>query len=389
MPRPIRVAAIIGNLNRERGGAQQLLYDVLRRLPDDIRPRVHVLFGPASFREEFEAAGVPVRLLGARSNTDLRAFRRLVRRLREERPRVVHTNSPISGVWGRTAARLAGVPRVVSVEHSVHDGYRLLPRLANALTLPLAHAVVGVSEAVVDSIAGWERALLPAVTEVRAIPNGVDVGRFAPEGRTAAAGSAEAGDPDEVPGAPMEAASGIDGRPPTVGTIGRLIRDKGHDRLLRAWPAVREAVPDARLRIVGDGPRRDALERLAEREGVAGSVTFVGAVTDPVPEYRGFEVAVFPSRREGFGLTAAEAMACGVPVVAADLPALREVVGDAGLLVDGDDPDALAGAIISLLGDADRRAGLAAAGRDRVADRFSVDRTAGDYARLYRRLATG
>lgn len=368
MPDRIRVAAIIGNLNREHGGAQQLLYNVFRRLSDEFEPTVYHLFGSGSFREAFQKAGVTVHHLEARSNLDPTAFGRLLDCLRADRPHVLQTNSPISGVWGRIAGRVTKVDRIVSVEQNVHHSYRTFPRLVNGLTLPLADAVVGVSRAVVDSLTAWERALLPASTRILSIPNGVDLDRFAPS-RT---------DDETVPT-----------NPPLVGTVGRLVEAKGFDRLLRAWPAVLETVPEARLEIVGDGPMHEQLEALAAELGVGGSVTLPGYRADPAPAYRRFDVAVFPSRWEGLPLAVMEAMATGVPVVTSDIPPMRQLAGEAGragLPVPGEDITQLARVIADLLRNPERRARLGAAGRERIRRHFSAERIATRYETLYRSL---
>lgn len=365
MSSTVRVAALIGNLLKEEGGAQQLLFDVFSNLPDDIRPAVYHMFGEATFRDDFEAAGVPVHDLDAGSRYEVRAFRRLVARLRQDRPDVLQTNSTVSGVWGRLAARLAGVPRVVSLEHTTHADLPASSRLANGITLPIADAVVCVSDAVADSLPGWERLLLRARTAVQVIHNGVDLDHFT--ART---------DVDDG-----------DAGPRVVGTVGRLIPAKGYGDLLRAWLRVIRAVPSARLRVVGDGPLREELESRAADLGVADAVTFTGYRPDPRPEYRRFDVAVFPSHREGFGLTAAQAMATGVPVVVSDLPALREVVGEAGVTVPRGDSGALGEAIADLLESPARRSELAEAGRARIESRFGLDRTVDRYAALYRDLA--
>lgn len=356
------VAAIVGNLNKEHGGAQQLLYDVFSRLPDDLEPVVYYMFGPGTFRDDFERAGVRVRPLEARSNLDPRAFLRLVAALRRDRPDVLETNSPISGIWGRIAGTMAGVPCVVSVEHNRHDAYRVAPRLANGLTLPLADAVVGVSEAVTGSLFAWERTLLPGETELVTIPNGIDVEQFSPSAR------------GEVPG-----------EGPTVGTVGQISRQKGYEHLVRAWPRVSEAVPEARLRIVGDGPLREPLEELAANLGVTGSVTFTGYVADPVPEYRRFDVAAFPSLWEGLPLTLLQAMATAVPVVTSDIRPNRTVIGDGGVTIPVGDEDALARALVDLLEDPDRRSKMGASGRERVRRLYSTRRVVEDYVELFRR----
>jgi hypothetical protein len=118
------------------------------------------MFGEGTFQPDLEAAGARVVALDANSNYDPRAFVRFVRALRTGRPDVLHTNSPISGAWGRVAGRLAGVPHLLSVQHTIHDSRRPLARAVDDDTLPLADAVVGVSEAVTSSFAPWERSLL-------------------------------------------------------------------------------------------------------------------------------------------------------------------------------------------------------------------------------------
>lgn len=364
---PIRVAAAIGKLDKERGGAQQLLYDVLSRLDgDEFERTVYVLFGDPTYREAFEDADVQVVALEADGNADARAFARFVRRLRSDAPDVLHTHSPISGVWGRPAARLAGVEHVASTEHSVHDGYPLKHRLANGLTLPLADAVIPNSRATEMSLRWWERPLLRAAgAGVETIPNGIDVAEIA--------GTEPATDGGWTDG-------------PVIGTVGRFVDAKGLTTLVRALPSIRERHPDVECVLVGDGPRREAIERTARELGVTDAITITSLVEDPHPIAATFDVAVFPSRWEGFGLAAAECMVAGVPVVASDIPAFREVVGDAGELVSRERPGEFAAAIETLLADPDRRDDLAEAGRDRIHEEFSAERVAEQYAAQYRAL---
>jgi len=154
---------------------------------------------------------------------------------------------------------------------------------------------------------------------------------------------------------------------PTVLYIGRLRRYKGVDWVIRAWPRVREKVPDARLVVVGDGPHREALERSAARQ-LGDSVEFLGfmGAADKVRRLQESWVLVQPSPKEGWGLTVVEAGACGTAVVAADSPGLRDSVkrDETGLLVPYADDRALAGALARVLCDAALRDRLSAAGRE-------------------------
>ena len=153
-----------------------------------------------------------------------------------------------------------------------------------------------------------------------------------------------------------------------------------------AWPAVLAEVPDARLVLVGEGPRRSHVEELAERLGVADSVIVTGGVPwEDLPAY--FDAAdvfampcrtrVFGLEVEAFGIVFLEAAACGVPVVVGRSGGAPETVvpGETGALVDPRDPGALAGVLVGLLSRADREE-LGAAGRRRVAELWEWDRVA-------------
>lgn len=153
---------------------------------------------------------------------------------------------------------------------------------------------------------------------------------------------------------------------PTIVFVGRLRRYKGLDWVMRALPDVIAGVQGARLVVLGDGPFREALERAAQRLGVAGAVEFHGFVpsAEKVRWMREAWVLVQPSPKEGWGLTVVEAGACGTAVVATDAPGLRDSVrnGETGLLVPYDDRRRLSETLIRVLSDSALRDRLAAAG---------------------------
>ena len=176
---------------------------------------------------------------------------------------------------------------------------------------------------------------------------------------------------------------------PRVIHLGRLRRYKGADLVLEAFALIRRAQPAAVLDMVGDGPERPALERLAGRLGLAGSARFHGHLPQSELVRLLYRSRLFlnASPKEGWGLTVIEAGACGVPTVAADSPGLRDSVqnGETGLLVPYGDPAAMAAAALELLGDEPRRSamGVKAAARARS---FSWDRTARETEELIERL---
>jgi glycosyltransferase involved in cell wall biosynthesis len=167
----------------------------------------------------------------------------------------------------------------------------------------------------------------------------------------------------------------------------QLFPRKGIRFLVEAVAQLKPRYPDLKLVLAGDGFERPALVKLASELGIGDDVTFLGWVPNvALPEYyRAAAISVIPSLEEGFGIPAAEAMGCEVPVVASDAGGLPEVVehGVTGLVVPRGDTPALAGAIGSLLADPERRRRMGVAGRERALRLFDWDRTAEQFERLY------
>ncbi len=140
---------------------------------------------------------------------------------------------------------------------------------------------------------------------------------------------------------------------PLIGYVGRIKRYKRVDVLLRALKLVLESVPDVRLRVAGSGDHIDALKALALRLGIEDRVDFMGFVTEQqkIDMLRQVHVVANPSSKEGWGVTVIEANACGTPVIASNVPGLRDAVvdGETGLLVPYGDIAALAGKLTEVL----------------------------------------
>ena len=194
-----------------------------------------------------------------------------------------------------------------------------------------------------------------AAERVCLIENGVDTKRFSPG-------------PDDPA---FRARYGLAGKRLVV-AVGRLVPRKGFDKTISGWAQVLAAHPDAQLVIIGDGPQRAELQALADATGVAGSITLTGAVsdTDLLSAYRSASLFVMPNRTmpdgdtEGFGLVFLEANACGRAVIGGRAGGAVEAVrdGESGLLVNGENVDEIADAIIRVLGDDAMRARLETGG---------------------------
>ena len=174
--------------------------------------------------------------------------------------------------------------------------------------------------------------------------------------------------------------------------IGRLLPQKGFDRLLQAWPVVLDTHPDARLDILGDGPDRDLLQAMADDLDISTSVTLRGMVErEEVPGFLArSQLVVAPSRHEGMPYALLEAAAFGRPIVASRTGGIDEVVvdGETGVLVDqtamDEHPATLGRAISLVLADSPLARRLGSAGRARVERYFSIDACARAYDRVYR-----
>lgn len=311
---------------------------------------------------EAERRGVETVGVRMRAAWDLPAAMRLARLIRREKVHAVHTHSSIDAWVGGSAARLARVP----VVRSRHVSIPIRAGLNPVYTL-LADRIVTSGEAIRRLvIAAGAR---PEV--VVALPAGVDLETFAP-------------------GPPSERLRGElgEGRP-VVGSVAMFRGSKGHEHLLDAFRALPGEFPRARLLLVGDGIRRQWVEELARERGLVAAVTFTGFRRD-VPELlRLMDCFVLASTRtEGVPQSLLQAMATGVPVVAAATGGIPEVIADGqtGRLVPPGDPAALAAALAEVLRDPGAAARRAEAARAFVAERFSRARCVDRMVALYNEL---
>jgi glycosyltransferase involved in cell wall biosynthesis len=179
-------------------------------------------------------------------------------------------------------------------------------------------------------------------------------------------------------------AGGALASPPAILTVAHMYPRKNLGVLMEAYARLRDAGVPFQGWVVGEGPCRNTWERLKDSLDLGDWVTFLGTIPrrELVDRYRRAAIFCLPSRQEGFGIVFLEAMACGKPVVAVRAAAVPETVvdGETGLLVDRDDPEALAQALFALLSDPDRRRAAGEAGRRRV-EQYHADRVAESFLR--------
>jgi glycosyltransferase involved in cell wall biosynthesis len=276
--------------------------------------------------------------------------------LAEFKPEVVHAHTLFfqTSLAAAIAQRLTGVPLVTTVQIA---GLEHLPQpvraLGRAYEQTLGRFILARSSrliAVSPSVRAHLLVLGADPQKITVIPNGVDLARFRAVPR-----------------------STVVGEPATVAFVGRLIHNKGPEKLLQALLELhRERLP-FRARFYGDGPMRSELAARARAAG--GAIEFVGQVSDVAERLAEVDLLVRPSLTEGLPLAVLEAMASGVCVIASDIPGNRDLIRDGinGVLVPPGDLARLKLAIRALLQDSAQRARLAAAGAE-TARGYSWDR---------------
>jgi glycosyltransferase involved in cell wall biosynthesis len=284
---------------------------------------------------------------------DLLALLELHRLFRAVRPDIVHTHNPKPGVYGRLAARAAGVPLVVNTQHGLYAQPEDRPA-RRLLVYGLERLAAACSDVELvqgpEDLATLARLGVPG-SKLWLLGNGVDLSRFRPP------------TPDER--AALRAELGLAPHAIVVGAVGRLVWEKGYGELLPAASRLLAHLPDLEVVVVGpyDHDKGDPLTAQDVADAERAGVRFLGMRDDVERLYWAFDLYVLASHREGFPRSAMEAAASGLPIVCTDIRGCREVVDDGvtGVLVAARDAVALEAAIGHVVQDPDLRARMGAA----------------------------
>jgi glycosyltransferase involved in cell wall biosynthesis len=308
---------------------------------------------------------------------DLLAVWRLYKLIRRLGPDIVHTQTSKAGVIGRLAARMAGVPVVVHTAHAF-PFHPYLPALLRWAYIAIERLAAGWADLIMvdtESVRadGLRCRIVRDPSKLVTVPMGVDLKKFSPSPQG----------PDN-----LRKTLGFQSSDLVVGTVARLVPDKGIECFLRMAASIRAARSDVRFLIVGDGPLRGDLERMADALGIRLSVVFTGLRTDVPDLMDAMDLFVLPTLREGFGVVFAEAMAMGRAVVGSRIGPVAEVVEDGvtGYLVLPDAPEEFAVRALELLSDEAKRRAFGEAGRRRVEKLFTEERMCETIERHYQRL---
>jgi len=315
------------------------------------------------------AQQVPTEVIGLPYKVRARALWKLRWAIAAERPNLVQSFQTNPNRWVPLAAKLAGVPVVVTGLQNCYFSETPMQRRVDSLLFRLATHAVSCSEAVWSFYV--ERKEYPG-NKITTIHNGVKLDRFSPH----------------CDKSYLRKELGLSEEHVLVGTVANLIPQKGHEYLLEAADLVVRENKQVVFVWIGDGLLRSELQMECAERGLTENIYFLSERKDIPEVLSSLDVFVLPSLWEGFGIALVEAMATGLPVIASNVDGIVEVVVDGitGVLVEPKDVEGLAKAIRCLLDDPTKRGRMGQAGRQRVMRRFSVENVASAYETLYRRL---
>jgi len=370
-----------------QGGAQQ---NTVLSCAAQVRAghEVHLTFGPiygpeGSLFDEAKASGAVLHeILSMRRAVnpwhDLRCYYALRKLIRKVKPEVVHTHSSKAGIIGRAAAWAERVPVVVHTVHGlpfhdqqpvwVHRTYVTLEKW----TAKRCHHLIAITPAMVET---FEAKRIASADRFTVIPSGVDLARFEINEDARAVARQRLEIPPDMP---------------VIALLARLDELKGHDDLLDILPKLIERHPDIQLLFIGDGWRREHLEKRIADAGMSGHVRLMGLI--PHEQVRevlpAADVKVLPSYQEGQSRTLIEALLCGCGIVAYDVGGIGSVCieGVTGKLAPVGDKPALTEAIVWMIDCPGERRVMTERGKTLVREEFSAEHMTRELERLYQSL---
>ncbi|MBI5390620.1 glycosyltransferase [Candidatus Woesearchaeota archaeon] len=339
------------------GGAERFLLNLLPELAKDFDVQIAYLKGKGTLVDAFQKRGICVTHIPMRAMVDPLCLVNLITFLNKEKPDILHMHLFRAELYGTIAGKITGVPVFVSSKHS-ENPYTRHP-IIRFIEQQIA-STVDITLCVSKTVHDYYTSLGFNPSSFRVIENTI---------------------PDRYnPISSKKKKSFV------IGTVGRLVYAKGYDILLRALPLVVHKFPYVRCVLVGDGDKKESLTMLTKQLKVEEHVSFVGMQEDPLPFLQSFDVFVFPSRYEGFGLSLVEAMSQKKAIVASAISTTKWMLEDgvSGLLFDSEDVESLASQLIRLLQSTRLRQAIGKSARQHYLNDFSFDGLVRNYLSFYR-----
>jgi len=338
------------------GGAENLLLSIVRRLDHGRFASVVCCIGKrGAIGDQLAAMDVPImelRLMN-KGGFDRRVVPALGELIRRQRIDLVHSHLYHANLYGRLAARKAGIPAVVSI-HNTYGKPKLHRRIINWYLSRHTAAIIAGSEDIRRDVERYDHV---SASRIVVIPNSVDLARSA----------------STLSKVEARARLGLTEHDLVLGSIGRLEKQKGHRYLIEAMALLRRRGIVARLLLAGEGRERLALEALVASLGLEQQVVLLGTRNDLGDLFRAMDVFVMPSLWEGLSLVMLSAMAAGLPVVATSVGGVSQVLCDDeyGFTVPAGNAAALADKIAECLPDLRAAMAKGMKGARHVRDHYS------------------
>jgi glycosyltransferase involved in cell wall biosynthesis len=342
----------------ELGGAETLVSQMCRlQREQGHEPRVYAVAALGVLGERMRAEGFSVQPnVGQHLADSMRSFFRIFKGLQFD---VVHLHNPTPTIYAAMAARMAGVPSVISTRHSlVAPPRKVAVELKYALAARFCDWIVGICDVTTNNVKGIHS--VPARKIARVYNGAASLRRAAKEDWPPKTGF-------------------------TLVYVGRVEPVKNHPLLLKAFRSALAAMPGLRLWIVGDGSERKMLESLVAELGVAGQVTFWGQQLDVAPFFSAADAFIMSSKSEGLPISLLQAFSLGLPAIVTDVGGMAEVVrlAQAGFTVSATDPEKMAAAILRLAGSDAERDQFSKNAEAAFHSRFSLHTMVDTYMDLY------
>jgi len=366
--KPIKIAFVLHVMSV--AGAEVLVAETIRRLGAQLDPVIICLDDIGRIGLQFQKEGVPVLNMGRHAGLDLSVARKLSRELKSRGIEIVHAHQYTPFFY----AALAGLgirnrPHLFFTEHGRHypDVVSMKRKLLNkyffSRLVDEIHGVCGFAAKALAKNDGFP------VSRIEIIENGVDLARYSSKA-------------DRLE---LRERLNLDSRRSYILCVARFHPVKDHKTLITAFSKVAAQLPDVDLLLAGDGPLHRTIEQQCVDLGLQQRVIFLGIRSDISDLMNACDVFTLTSLSEAASLTLMEAMASKLAVVVTDVGGNPEIIrnGIDGLLAPRKDSDKLAECYIQLLSDPEKRMRFAKSAYERAVERYSLDKTIGEYMRRY------
>jgi len=354
------------------GGAEKKIVDfILRMDKTKFCPIVCKFVDNGDYEVMLKQSFIKIYTVRRRFKYDLSVVLKLIAIMKTEHIQIVQTTLVIANLFGRIAAILAHVPIIIATEHSMGSGRQGIYTIINRYLSYLTDKIIVVAKA--------QKLFLNKVEHIpndkmQVIYNGVDINKFHPKPK------------DNE----MKNRFAIRDTCKVVGILATLRPTKGHELFLKAARKILRLVSDVKFLIVGDGPERENIKKIAFELNISANVIFAGNIIDVPQVLSLFDISVLSSSSEveTFPNALLESMAMGIPVVSTNVGAVDEIIidGEVGFLIQPGNSEMLAEKVVVLLKDEQLRLKMGNAARKRVVEFFNIDTMIKERETLYETL---